>query len=139
MLPEGSAAHNVVFASDNESVVSVEQNGSLIAKTVGEATVTATAYNGTVAICRVAVKNEPDEVAFEQAEYTLAVGESLQPDVVFAENTAPTRSASSPAIPTYAKVDKTTGELTAKKAGVVTLTVKTYNHVTRHLQGDGYP
>ena len=129
VLPEGSAAHNVVFASDNESVVSVEQNGSLIAKTVGEATVTATAYNGTVAICRVAVKNEPDEVAFEQAEYSLAVGESLQPSVVFAENTASDALSFQSSDPDICKVDKTTGELTAKKAGVVTLTVKTYNHV----------
>ena len=130
ILPDGSAAHSVTYASDNNAVVSVEQNGGLVAKKPGEATVTATAYNGTVAICRVTVKGAPDSVRFAQSEYTLGIGEALKPEVVFAENAASDALTFQSSDPDICRVNRTTGELTAKKAGVVTLTVKTYNHIT---------
>ena len=74
-------------------------------------------------------KNEPDEVAFEQAEYSLAVGESLQPSVVFAENTASDALSFQSSDIDICRVNRSTGELTPKKKGTVTITVKTFNHI----------
>ncbi len=130
ILPDGAASHSVKYAAENENIVSVGQNGELQAKTVGETTVTATAYNGATAICRVTVKHKPDEVGFAQSEYDVIVGEVAQPEVVFGENSASHALSFQSSDPDICHINRTTGEITAKKAGTVTLTVKTYNHVS---------
>lgn len=129
-LPEGSAAHAVTWHCDNEKVLSVGSNGELHAKEAGEATVTASVFNGATAICRVNVMREPTEAAFAESEYALAVGETLTPDVVFSENTTSHALSFQSSDPDICHVNRTTGELTAKKAGTVTLTVKTYNRLS---------
>ena len=129
ILPEGSASHSIVFASDNPDAVSVDQNGGLSANAEGEAVVTATAFNGAVAICRVTVKGEPGDAWFAQKKYTVGIGESLTPEVVFPENTASHALSFQSSDPDICRVNRATGELTPKKAGTVTITVKTYNHI----------
>ena len=129
ILPEGSASNSMVFASSDEKVVSVAQNGEIIAKSKGKAEITATAFNGTVAHCYITVKGEPVEVAFAQSEYQLTAGETAQPEIVFGENTASYALRFQSSDPDICHINRTTGEITAKKAGEVTLTVKTFNHV----------
>ena len=119
----------MVFASSDEKVVSVAQNGEIIAKSKGKAEITATAFNGTVAHCYITVKGEPVEVAFAQSEYQLTAGETAQPEIVFGENTASYALSFQSSDPDICHINRTTGEITAKKAGEVTLTVKTFNHV----------
>ena len=109
--------------------VSVDQNGGLSANAEGEAVVTATAFNGAVAICRVTVKGEPGDAWFAQKKYTVGIGESLTPEVVFPENTASHALSFQSSDPDICRVNRATGELTLKKAGTVTITVKTYNHI----------
>ncbi|WP_255882191.1 MULTISPECIES: leucine-rich repeat protein [unclassified Ruminococcus] len=56
-LPSGQASYAIYYTSDNSSVASVKKAGGLVtAVSVGEATVTATTYNGLTASCKVAVK-----------------------------------------------------------------------------------
>ncbi len=126
-LPDGSASHSMVYRSDNEDVLTVAQSGEIIAKSEGTATVTATAFNGAKAICTVSVLSEPTGIAFAQEEYTVAPGESLTPDTVLTEGTASNALSFQSSDPDVCRIDRITGELTPKKPGTVTITVKTYN------------
>ena len=130
ILPEGSASHSIVWASSDDKVVSVGQGGEIVAKTKGEATVTATAFNGVVAVCNISVKDEPTEVSFSQSEYVVTAGETGQLEVVLPEGTASNALSFQSSDPDVCRINKTTGEVTAKKEGTVTITVKTYNRVS---------
>ena len=128
-LPEGSASNSMVYRSDNESVISVDQNGAVTAGAAGEAVVTAEAFNGTVAICNISVKKEPVHVSFSQREYTANVGEPLRLEVLFDNDSASGALSFQSSDIDICRVNRSTGELTPKKAGTVIITVKTYNHV----------
>ncbi len=130
LFPEGSASHSMVFRSEDDSIVSVEQNGVIRAKSEGEAVITATAFNGAKAICYVTVKGAPQTVSFSQEEYAVSVGEELTPEVLFGGSTASHALSFQSSDPDVCRVDKATGALTPKSAGTVTLTVKTYNRVS---------
>ena len=58
-LPEGSAAKGIQFESDNYQVLSVGKNGKLSALSAGTANITATAYNGVSASCKITVSEKP--------------------------------------------------------------------------------
>ena len=128
-LPEGSASNSMVYRSDNESVISVDQNGAVTAGAAGEAVVTAEAFNGTVAICNISVKKEPVHVSFSQREYTANVGEPLRLEVLFDNDSASGALSFQSSDIDICRVNRSTGELTPKKAGTVIITVKTYKHV----------
>ena len=128
-LPEGSASNSMIFRSDNESVVSVDQRGEVKALSAGEATVTAEAFNGTVAICKISVKKAPVRVSFSQREYTAKAGEPLKTEVVFDDDSASNALSFQSSDLDICRVNRSTGELSPKKKGTVTITVKTFNHV----------
>ena len=128
-LPEGSASNSMIFRSDNESVVSVDQRGEVKALSAGEATVTAEAFNGTVAICKISVKKAPVRVSFAQREYTAKAGEPLKTEVVFDDDSASNALSFQSSDLDICRVNRSTGELSPKKKGTVTITVKTFNHV----------
>lgn len=130
IVPDSTASHAAVWKSDNEAVVSVTQKGDIVAKADGKATVTCTAYNGTTAICDITVTKEPESVSFEKSEYTASVGDSFYPVVTFSENTVSHALGFQSSDPDICKVNRETGEITAKAAGTVTLTVKTYNRLS---------
>lgn len=57
-LPSGQGAYHISYSSDNPNVASVKSAGGLVtAVSSGTATVTATAYNGVKAVCKVKVAN----------------------------------------------------------------------------------
>ena len=126
-LPEGSASSAMEWHSDNESVIKVTEHGELSALEVGEATVTATAFNGATAICHVTVLEAPDKVRFSEEVYTLTAGDSIIPTVYFPEGATSHGLQFQSSDPDICRVNKVTGELTAKKSGIVTITVKTFN------------
>ena len=126
-LPEGSASSAMKWHSDNESVIKVTEHGELSALEAGEATVTATAFNGATAICRVTVLEAPDKVRFSEEVYTLTAGDALTPTVYFPEGATSHTLQFQSSDPDVCRVNKLTGELTAKKSGIVTVTVKTFN------------
>lgn len=128
-FPDGSASRSLVWKSSNEKAVKVNQSGSLVAVGSGESTVTATAYNGKVAVCQVAVYRAPVSAVFDQKHYQLAVGETVTPEVVFSAGSTSHRLQFQSSDPDICHVDRKTGELCGKKPGTVTITVKTYNRL----------
>ncbi len=128
-MPDGTASNRIVWKSDDPAVLTVSENGTLAALAPGTVTVTATAFNGAKAICRVTVAKEPETARFEQTVYTLAPGDTLTPQPVFSEGSASYLCQFQSSDPDICRVDKTTGALTAKKPGTVTLTLKTYNRI----------
>ena len=129
-LPDGSASNSIVYQSDNPNVLTVEQNGELLAKSLGDATVTATAFNGAKAICRIQVLNEPDAIAFENSSYEVFTDEIVRLYTNVPEGTASNALSFQSSDPDICRIDKTSGEITAKKPGKVIVTVKTYNRIS---------
>lgn len=127
ILPEGSASYSMVYKSSDDKVVSVDQDGAISALSEGSATITATAFNGATAYCFVTVKKEPTGVSFAAQSYTAVVSEPLQPEVVCDEGTASNALVFQSSDRDICRVNRKTGELTPKKPGVVTVTVRTYN------------
>ena len=66
-------------------------------------------------------------MSFAAQSYTAIVGEPLQPEVVCDEGTASNALVFQSSDRDICRVNRKTGELTPKKPGVVTVTVRTYN------------
>ena len=75
-LPEGTAASGIAWSSSKKSVVTVDGSGRLKAKKRGTAVITARAYNGAKAKCRVQVVKAPSKVKLSAAKLVLCVGET---------------------------------------------------------------
>ena len=58
-LPDGSAVKSIQFESDNHQVIAVGKNGKITALAEGTANITATAYNGVSASCKITVSEKP--------------------------------------------------------------------------------
>ena len=123
-LNEGSAGA-ISFTSSDETIATVDADGTIRALKAGSATVTAATYNGKLAFCEVAVLPAPSYVVLPYATLNLGLGDTIQlePEVdpgcisSFRYSSSNTR---------YATVSEA-GLVTAKKVGSVTITVKTYN------------
>ena len=123
-LNEGSAGA-VSFASSDESVATVDADGTIHALKQGSATVTAATYNGKLAFCEVAVLPAPSYVSLPYATLNIGLGDTsqLEPEVDPGCMSSVRYSSSNTK---YATVSES-GLITAKKVGSVTITIKTYN------------
>ena len=74
----GTAAMDVTFTSDNESVVQVDRRGYVRAVGTGTAKVKGTAYNGSSAECVFTVKKTPTAMTISPANITACVKDSVQ-------------------------------------------------------------
>ena len=128
-LPKKSAGR-VTFSSGNPDVVAVEADGTVRPVSAGDAVVTATAYNGKKAQCKVKVLDgdAPTFVELDAASLTLGVGEkrALTPSVDFGAATLYAYSTKNKKI---ARVSAD-GVVTARKAGATTIAVMTHNGKT---------
>ncbi len=80
--PSGSAAL-ANYVSDNEAVASVNADtGEVTALAIGEATITATAFNGVTTSCKVTVRPGPDRIVLTAATVKLGLNERLLLDAV---------------------------------------------------------
>ena len=129
VFPEGSASNSMTWKSDNEKAVMVNEQGELTALAPGEATVTAATYNGATAVCHVSVLEAPSAVQFTEEVYSLCAGNTAAVEVVFPERSTSHALQFQSSDPDVCRVNKATGELTAKKPGIVTVTVKTFNRI----------
>ena len=127
IFPENTASHSLFYYSSDPTIVSVTEDGELIARAQGTVSVSANAYNGAIAICSVTVKAVPPKVSFAEESYTVKLGESLRLEPVTPEGTASNYLSFQSSDPDICRVDKSTGELTPKAEGTVTVTVKTFN------------
>ena len=131
-----NANQSVSWTSSNSSVATVSSSGNVVGKKAGTATVTVKTSNGKTASCKVTVKAAPSSIKINPASFKLGVGEaytvSESTNSNSYANAANLRWSSSDT--SVATVTKTAGTnkavVTAKKAGTVTINIKTYNGKT---------
>lgn len=130
-LPSGTAAHSIVYTSNNSAVASVKAAGGLVtAKKVGTATITAKTYNGKTVTCKITVKNAPASVSLNKSKLSLNPSGSFDLNSSLTKNSASHSIVYSSSNPSVATVKAAGGIVTAKKAGTATITAKTFNGKT---------
>ncbi|MBQ8971812.1 MAG: Ig-like domain-containing protein, partial [Clostridia bacterium] len=117
---ETDAQGRVSYQSENEDILSVDENGILMAIQPGVASVTAIAYNGISDTLELTVRPWVEYVRFSAPELVLNVGETIFPDVETDGGYGDLIFTSG--IPEVVSVSST-GELTAKSVGSTVLRV----------------
>ena len=127
ITPTNATNKTVTWSSSNTSIATVEKNGRVTAKKEGTATITVKSSNGKTATCKVTVEEPVTSIKMNKT--TLALDnqktETLKTTITptNATNKTVTWSSSNEAVAT---VDKN-GKVTAKKAGIATITAKASN------------
>lgn len=129
--PENTVAY-ASFASDNPGVAAVDAGtGEVTGVAQGEATITATSFNGRTATCRVTVLPGPDRIALSASTVLVAVGDTVLLDATPVRNdgtptgTGLTYSSSKTKVLAIAA----DGAMTGKKKGTAKVTVAAANGV----------
>lgn len=126
-LSAGSAG-SYRFESDDPAVATIDaSSGKIKAVAVGNTTLRAIAYNGVSAACALTVHNAPTGVAFQESDLTLAAGDSYQllpPKLLGDDPASATLKYSSSS---RRLTVSSTGLLTAKSSGKLSVSVTTYN------------
>lgn len=134
-LPKGCGAYSILYSTNKASVADVKASGGLVtAKSVGTATITATAYNGVKVSCKVEVRKAPTSVTLNKSSISLGTGTTY----TLVENTPGAYSnpdnvvwsSSDSSVASVKKDKNNTAVVTAKKAGTATITIRTYNGKT---------
>lgn len=129
--PEDASDISVVWKSEDAKVVSVSSDGTVTAVGPGTAAVTATTNDGSfTSSCTVTVKNPAQHISLDKTSLKLLEGESgkLTATVYPLNSTQKVLTWVSDA-PEVASVDGE-GNVTARKAGTATVTVKVAENVT---------
>jgi len=136
------AVSNYTWASSNESVATVNENGVVTAKSIGSTRVSVTADNGVTTSCEVQVCPLPEEVAIVPNSVSLSLNEvaeegsdinlsSTELAVKFTPSNAYSSSLKWASSDTsVATINSTTQKVTAKDTGTTTITVTTANGKT---------
>lgn len=118
----------VVWASSDENVVTVDENGKVVAVKPGKAVITATTTNATknplVATCAVEVMTPAKSITLSCKEANLAEGETLQLEAIVEPENSNVGIVWSSSDETVATVDET-GKVVAVKAGKAVITAST--------------
>jgi len=118
----------VTWTSSNKAVATVSSGGTITAKGVGTAKMTAKTADNKTAVCTVTVKKAPSSVKLNKTSLTLGKGESstLTASIPAGSSTVRSWSSSNTKVATVSS----TGKITAKAGGTTTITVKTHNGKT---------
>ena len=127
---KGTASSVITYTSANEAVATVDANGVVKGVSVGSTTVTAKTYNGKKGKCVVTVFAEPASVTLDKTALVIADGltsklTAMSLDAVGKQTRANFTFSSSDA--SVAKVNASSGLITAVKKGNATITVTTNN------------
>ena len=128
MMPSGTAA-SVTWRSSDERYVKVDANGAIKGVKKGSAYIYAKTRNGKEASCKVTVKKAPSKVAVSKKSLTLGAGQSETLKAKVPSGTASADISWASENSAIATVDES-GNITAKSAGTVKITAKTYNDKT---------
>ena len=132
----GTAAMDVTFTSDNESVVQVDRTGYVRAVGTGTAKVKGTAYNGSSAECVFTVKAAPTAMSISPNEITACVKDSVQLAVRFGADGEYANVMYESSDPSVVEADGN-GLLTFRKVGEAVIYAETFNgfsdEVTVHV------
>ena len=129
VTPQNAAAE-VTYQSSNVNVVKVLPDGTVKAVGTGEARITVMTDNGKKAYCNVTVRRAPSSVSVSKSKVTLGVGEKYRLSCTLPYGTAANGFTYSSNNNSVVRVDKRTGEVTARSVGTAKVTVKTYNGKT---------
>ena len=135
VLPENTTdSKSISWSSNNEAVATVSEDGTITAKSVGTAVITATSTNGKTADCTVTVSKKEipiTEVHLDKSSATLTEGDSTTlVATVLPENTTDGKSIKwSSSNVAVATVDLM-GKVTAKSAGTAIITATSENGKT---------
>lgn len=80
IVPVNATDKTIIWSSDNESVATVDNNGTVTAITIGSATITASSSNGKTAVCKVTVASNiilVSSIVLDKENAELKVGESI--------------------------------------------------------------
>lgn len=131
ILPEGATV-TFAYASSDTKVATVNKQGKITAKNIGEAVITVTADNGLTRTCTVHVCYPVTGIELDSAEHALETGDSVQLNATVTTRDATytnklvTFTSSDESI---VKVDES-GMVTAVGAGTAEITVKSENGIT---------
>lgn len=134
-IPAGTAG-NWTYTTSDAGIVAVEENtGKLSTVALGEATITATTFNGYSDTCKVTVLPAPDGVTVEK-QLKLGAGEKYTLNPVATLNGAGETAATFTFKSYNTKVLSVdaNGKITAKKAGKTKVSVTTYNGKTAYCE-----
>ena len=129
VTPQNAVAE-VTYQSSNVNAVKVLSDGTVRAVGIGEARITVMTDNGKAAYCNVTVRRAPGSVSVSKSKVTLGVGEKYRLSCTLPYGTAANGFIYSSSNSSVVRVDKKTGEFTARGVGTAKLTVRTYNGKT---------
>ncbi|MEE1281561.1 MAG: Ig-like domain-containing protein [Acutalibacteraceae bacterium] len=115
------------WSSSSSNIVSVNSDGKITAKKVGETTINVVASNGKKAFCRITVKNAPTKITLNKTTISLGVGETFDLNASLPSGTASYSVKYSSNSTGVATVNSASGFITAKKVGTAVITATTYN------------
>ena len=129
VTPEDASVKDVTFASSDETVATVDEEGNITAVAPGTATITiTTADGGKTATCEVTVtpKVVPVEgIAFTKEQVSVVEGEKVLLYVSFTPKNASDKRVTWSSSDTGVATIDTKGNVTGVKPGTATITVKT--------------
>ena len=129
VTPQNAVA-KVTYQSSNVNAVKVLSDGTVKAVGTGEARIMVMTDNGKKAYCNVTVRRAPSSVSVSKSKVTLGVGEKFRLSCTLPYGTAANGFTYSLNNNSVVRVDKRTGEVTARSVGTAKLTVRTYNGKT---------
>ena len=131
ITPSNATNKTLTYSSSNTSIATVDKNGKVTAKKAGSATITVKSNNGKTATCKITVQNvNVTSLKFNKTSASINVGSTLQlSTTIFPSNATNKTLTYSSSNTSIATVDAN-GKVTAKKAGTVTITVKSHNNKT---------
>ena len=127
VLPENADNKNVHFTSDNDAVATVDDNGLVTALSSGEAVITVITEDGKkTAKCKITVEKEIIQlktITITNAPAELEKGAQVQLGIKYIpDNTTQSKSVEWKTSDASVAVVSSTGLVTAKKTGTVTIT-----------------
>lgn len=135
-IPENTTNKNIIWSSDNNSVISITNTGKITANSLGTAKITATHNNITKSVDIVVLPIEADtiELTYPAEENKLKKGENVElKAAILPANTTDKTIKWSVDNDEIAEIDKH-GILTAKKTGTVIVTAETANGKKQQIE-----
>jgi uncharacterized protein YjdB len=133
IFPENASIKTVTWESDDTTIATVDDNGTVTGVKVGTATITVTTDDGELtATCEVEVVAAfvtPTGIAVTPTTLTIDKGTKEQLTVTLTPTGANPEVTWTSSAPAIVEVDET-GEITAKAAGKATITAKTINGIS---------
>ena len=127
VTPGNATNKEVTWSTSNKNVATVRENGLVIAKSAGTATITCTAKDGSgvKATCKITVKNpvvKVTKVTLNKTTATLAPKEALTLKATVTPTNATNKAVTWKSSNTKIATVSSSGKVTAKAAGTVTIT-----------------